>query len=122
MRANILLVAMSAFTTAWLPAPANADCDAYNKHFLQFKELQDRVLHETDRVHALKPLPETDAGLCRAALALMTHASAIWMNPEPICFENKAQMDDFADKVHSVSKGAWKLAQTFCSDAEMRRR
>ncbi len=122
MRADILLVAMSALTTAWLPAPANADCDAYNKKFLQFKELQDRALHETERVKALKPLPQTDTGLCRAALELMMHANLVWMNPEPTCFENKAKMDDFADKVHSVSTGAWELAQTFCSDAEMGRR
>jgi hypothetical protein len=122
MRATAFLVATCTFAAAWLPAPASADCDAYNKDFLQFKELQDRVLHEADRINALKSLPDTDAGLCRAALALMMKANVVWRNPEPTCFEHKAQMDDFADKVHTVSTGAWKLAQTFCSDADMRRR
>jgi hypothetical protein len=122
MQTKIFLVAISALATAWLPAPAHADCDAYNKKFLKFKELQKRVLHEVARVEALKPLPETDTGLCRAALDLMMQANLIGLAPEPTCFENKAQMDGFADQVHAVSKESWTIAQTFCSDEDMRRR
>jgi len=121
MRADIFLVAMSVLTAAWLPTPANADCDAYNKRFLQFKQLQASAVHELDRVNALKPLPHTDTGLCRAALSLMTHANVLWMNPEPTCFENKAQIDQFVEKIHSLSKDAYDLALSFCSEAEMRR-
>jgi hypothetical protein len=117
---NIMTIPLDPKVRAALAA-ANADCDAYNNLFLQFKERQARVLHETERVNALKPLPDTDAALCHAALELMMHANSVWMNPEPACFANKALMDDFAETVHSASKRAWQLAQAFCSDAEMRR-
>ncbi|HEY1472993.1 MAG TPA: hypothetical protein VGF53_02795 [Pseudolabrys sp.] len=120
MRTATFLIALTA-VAACLPTPSHADCDAYNKKFLKFNELKSDFARELDRFRAIKPLPETDVALCRAALAVMMHANVLWMNPEPSCFENKAQMKDFADKIHSLSTDAWKVAQVSCSDAEMRR-
>jgi hypothetical protein len=120
MRANIFLIAMSAFA-ACLPASARADCDAYNKRFLKYKELEVHAFDEIKRVDAMKPQPKTDVGLCRAALAVMANGNVVAFNPEPTCFENKAQMDAFTDKVRSAALAAFKLAQAYCTDAEMRR-
>jgi hypothetical protein len=121
MRAYIFLVAMSMFAAAWLPAPASADCDAYNERFLQFKEIEATAQHELERVNALKSLPKTDDGLCHAALALMTHGNSLWESPEPTCFENKAQMDEFVGKIHSLTTDAIKVAQLYCTEAEIPR-
>ncbi len=99
MRVNIILVAMTTFATAWLPSPASADCDAFNKQFLKFNDLKSAYAREMNRIDAMKPLPTTDVALCRAALALGPYGNLIWMAPEPTCFENKAQMDAFANQV-----------------------
>src|SRR5262249_19525824 len=121
MRAFIFLVVMTTFA-ACLLAPAHADRDAYNKQYLAFNELKAQVAQELARVNTMKPVPKADTGLCQAALTLMTHGSVLWMNPEPSCFENKTQMDDFAGSIHTLCTDAWKIAQAFCSDAEMQRR
>ena len=120
MRAFIFLVVMTT-SAACLLAPAHADCDAYNEKYLKFNEMKAQVAQELARVNAMKPMPKDDVGLSRAALTLMEHGNVLWMNPEPTCFENKAQMDDFAGSIHELSTDAWKIAQAFCSEAEMQR-
>jgi len=122
MRAAILLVAMSAVMTAWLPAAANAECEPFNRKYLEVQALEARLGRETARVTAMKPLPKTDDVLCDAAYAFMTHANFLWRMPEPTCFQNKAQMDDFAARLHKAAEGAWQLMQVSCSDAKMGRR
>jgi len=120
MRAYLLLIAMSAFAVC-SAAPAHADCDAYNKRFLAYNELKAQVLHELERVNAKKPLPKIDVPLCRAALAVMQHGNVLAFNPEPSCFENKPQMDEFTGKIRSLSEESFKVAQLYCPAAEMRR-
>jgi hypothetical protein len=71
--------------------------------------------------HAMKPKPKTDVGLCRAVLTAMVYGNSISGNPEPTRFENKAQIDAFTDKIHSISMDAFKMAQLYCTDVEMRR-
>jgi len=117
MRTKIFLMALSA-VAACLPAASHADCDAYNKRFLKFNELKSSYAREMERVGAMKSLPQTDAALCHAALALAPQGNSLWMVPEPTCFETKAQMDAFAEQLHAMTTSVWKIARAFCPDAE----
>lgn len=117
MRTATFLIALTA-VAACPPTPSYADCDAYNKRFLKFNELKNDYLREMERMGAIKPLPITDVAVCHAALALGPYGNSLWMAPEPTCFQNKAQMDAFADQIHSATTSVWEVARTFCPDAE----
>jgi len=114
MRAVIVLVAMSAFVTAWLPASANADCGTFNKKWIEVQNLKARVLRELERVRRMNPRPQTDQALCGAASAMMTHADALWRNPEPSCFESRVLLEDAVAKIREVANEARQMVQMSC--------
>jgi len=113
----MFLIALGA-VAACLPTPSHAECDGYNTRFLKFNELKSQLAREMDRVQAMKPLPDADAALCHAAIPVGQWGNLLWRAPEPTCFQDKAQMDAFADKIRSMTEAAWDLAKTFCPDAE----